>query len=713
MDKTSHLQHCETYRGIAETLAKATATRGLDPAAASKLARKVAALADRELKQVTDSGEVPLACAPGCHDCCQIMPTAAAPEIVPILERVCSWPKEEREGLRERLSKYVEAAEPHRAEGFLRFRRDCPFLADGLCAIYEVRPLFCRGLSSENPDLCRAFNEDPNSEEVFGPNGELGLAQAIIGGLSSGAAAPQMGARLEVPRTILDLLQDPGQLSEVLHVPKFRHKRSEKDWLVQLPPKDNDILAEKIDNDGYWMAIDQRRRRPFAEVLHLIEKPTTANALAQIFMPSVFNSKDEMDESWLRFEASIDGAQDLSNWDPREAFRAIADFRPIGAAYQPHSMTESMRKIGKLIHDRIAMRIRPDLLEPLGPRRPGKLRVGLLGDFADRSGANWALGWVRGLDRQVFEVTVLKDTAGEDAVTYRFKELADHFYHLVRTKLELLEFVRSLDLDYLIYPELGDSGERYHYAMFRLARRQATAWGCPFTSGLPTIDYYLSGNLMEREDAELDYTEKLVRLPNTGLTLEQPRTPKLEATRARFGLPEGFLVSFPQYLIKWLPESDHLLADISRRVENPIVFFDQGGVPYERDVFMRRLDQAGVKHFWLPSTRNTSIFRAILGLFDVTLDSPGWSGGLTGMHALSVGTPMVTLPGPFLRQRLATSFTIQAGARGLVAKDEADYVDLVTSPERLQRARSEIRADRIFLDEEPLRALEQHITDCL
>ena len=74
---------------------------------------------------------------------------------------------------------------------------------------------------------------------------------------------------------------------------------------------------------------------------------------------------------------------------------------------------------------------------------------------------------------------------------------------------------------------------------------------------------------------------------------------------------------------------------------------------------------------------------------------------------------MVTLPGPFLRQRLATSFTIQAGARGLVAKDEADYVDLVTSPERLQRARSEIRADRIFLDEEPLRALEQHITDCL
>ena len=40
-----------------------------------------------------------------------------------------------------------------------------------------------------------------------------------------------------------------------------------------------------------------------------------------------------------------------------------------------------------------------------------------------------------------------------------------------------------------------------------------TAWGHPMTSGLPTIDAFLSADAMEPPDAQDHYSEELVRLP--------------------------------------------------------------------------------------------------------------------------------------------------------------------------------------------------------
>ena len=49
----------------------------------------------------------------------------------------------------------------------------------------------------------------------------------------------------------------------------------------------------------------------------------------------------------------------------------------------------------------------------------------------------------------------------------------------------------------------------------RLAPVQCNSLGHPETSGLPTIDYFLSSDLMEPLDAARHYTERLVRLPKS------------------------------------------------------------------------------------------------------------------------------------------------------------------------------------------------------
>jgi predicted O-linked N-acetylglucosamine transferase (SPINDLY family) len=258
-----------------------------------------------------------------------------------------------------------------------------------------------------------------------------------------------------------------------------------------------------------------------------------------------------------------------------------------------------------------------------------------------------------------------------------------------------------------MYCDLGDEGSLYRHAIFRLARVQAGTWGCPFTSGLPMLDEYISSEFMEPSDADSHYTERLVRLPHIGLTLDAPRANGLEWGRDHFGLPSGFLATFPQYTIKWLPQWDALLAQVAQATGNPIVFFDLAS-PYETEVFKRRLERLRIPAIWFP--RMTPMeFRRLLSLCDVALDAPDWSGGLTSIQSLQVGAPFVNLAGPDLRRRLASAMCRQAGVSGLVARDIEDYVPLATSPDRLQAAMAHLQAEALFEDRVPLDALEDHI----
>lgn len=50
----------------------------------------------------------------------------------------------------------------------------------------------------------------------------------------------------------------------------------------------------------------------------------------------------------------------------------------------------------------------------------------------------------------------------------------------------------------------------------RLAPLQCMSWDLPVTSGLPVIDYMLTSELMEPEEANDHYSEKLLRLPGVG-----------------------------------------------------------------------------------------------------------------------------------------------------------------------------------------------------
>ena len=91
----------------------------------------------------------------------------------------------------------------------------------------------------------------------------------------------------------------------------------------------------------------------------------------------------------------------------------------------------------------------------------------------------------------------------------------------------------------LIYPGLLMDTSSLQLAAQRLAPVQCNSWGHPETSGLPTLDYFLSSDLMEPPDAQAYYTEKLVRLPNLSIYYEPVASEPVSVTRAELGLRLG------------------------------------------------------------------------------------------------------------------------------------------------------------------------------
>ena len=69
---------------------------------------------------------------------------------------------------------------------------------------------------------------------------------------------------------------------------------------------------------------------------------------------------------------------------------------------------------------------------------------------------------------------------------------ADKHYQTSKAQDELVPLVMESQFDMVIYPEIGMSPCIYFLAMQRLAPIQMVLMGHPETTGMTTIDYYVS-----------------------------------------------------------------------------------------------------------------------------------------------------------------------------------------------------------------------------
>jgi predicted O-linked N-acetylglucosamine transferase (SPINDLY family) len=331
-------------------------------------------------------------------------------------------------------------------------------------------------------------------------------------------------------------------------------------------------------------------------------------------------------------------------------------------------------------------------------------------------------GHIRHLDRQRFEVVVLHGAHSKaDAFRAEFDRLADAAHVLPLDPAQQRQVVRRLAPDVLYFTDTGMSAQTYYLAQARLAPVQATTWGHPDTTGLDTLDYFVSMDAAETEGSEAFYGERLVRLPRMSSFYEPPPPPP-PVTRATLRLPEaGTLYGCPQSLFKFHPDFDPVLAAIAEGDPDGRIILLEAASPswtealrtrwaathpilLEKVLFVPRLSYLG--------------FLALQAHMDVLLDPLHFGGGNTLYEAMEPGTPMVTLPGRFLRSRLALAAYRQMGVEDApIATDVDDYVRIALALGRDAGRRDSLKArlaaaarEHLFEDPGAVRGLEAFFT---
>ena len=254
---------------------------------------------------------------------------------------------------------------------------------------------------------------------------------------------------------------------------------------------------------------------------------------------------------------------------------------------------------------------------------------------------------------------------------------------------------------------------------------QVTTWGHPETSGLPTIDYYLSAQDMEPADGQAHYTERLVTLPHLGCSYQPTRIAPADPGLAELGSASDAPVFVcPGVPFKYAPQHDKVLPRIARALGRcRFVFFRHGSGELSNKL-RRRLELAfardgldfgdfGVFVPWL----DRPSFYGLLQRADVLLDTIGFSGFNTAMQAVESALPIVTVEGRFLRGRLASGILKRMGLQELVASSPEEYVAVATrlarDGEYRKGIRRRIEASRhiLFDDDAPIRAMETFLAE--
>jgi protein O-GlcNAc transferase len=404
---------------------------------------------------------------------------------------------------------------------------------------------------------------------------------------------------------------------------------------------------------------------------------------------------------------------------------AVAHCKPFYLAYQGRNDRDLQTLYGTLAFRAIGAQFRQAAL-PRPPEVAEPVRVGFVSSHF-YAHSNWKIplkGWMSQLDRKRFKIFGYHLGRQRDRETEVAAKLCSRFVHRALPLEGWRDEILADAPHVLIYPGLLMDELSLQLAGQRLAPLQCNSLGHPETSGLPTIDYFLSSDMMEPADGAEHYTERLVRLPNLSIFYEPIALPPVRLTRGELGMrPDAIVFWCGQSLFKFLPQYDFVFARIAKFAGDcQFVFIKHAKEAAVADLFRRRLVSVFAEwgltasdHCLFVETLTTDRYVAAMGHCDIFLDSIEWSGFNSTMESLVHNLPVVTLRGALMRGRHSSAIMGRIGVGETVADSIDEYVGIASrlAANSEERGRITLEIDRnkhiAYQDRECIERLEDFI----
>ena len=370
----------------------------------------------------------------------------------------------------------------------------------------------------------------------------------------------------------------------------------------------------------------------------------------------------------------------------RETYRLAPDFPAARASvlaclnYDPDCTPERAAAEHRQWAAQVAARHYPKTLHFDNDRDPERrLRVGYVSPDLRRHPVSAIFAPVLAAhDRSRVEAVCYYNFDAEDVVTLELKSLAAEWRAVADlADGALCEQIRRDRIDILV----DLAGHTMHNRLLAFARKPApvqVSWlGYFNTTGLATMDYFLSDPWSSPPGQERYYVEELLRLPHTRFCYQPPQyMPAVSALPAQsrghvtFGCFNNLAKINEKVLALW---ADVLRAAPDSRLLVQAAALDDapnrsrfGELCAGCCIAPERLELRG----FVPIEQAAAGYAEI----DIALDPFPFCGGMTSLEALWLGVPVVTLPGATIASRQSASMLMNLGLPELIAADTTQYV---------------------------------------
>lgn len=334
-----------------------------------------------------------------------------------------------------------------------------------------------------------------------------------------------------------------------------------------------------------------------------------------------------------------------------------------------------------------------------------KRKIGFIStNFKNHSVCRDRCGVICHMNKDLFDVVIFYFSKHPDSLYYNKLVNAGHKnVYLEHSFEQWKQTVANENLDILVFCDIGMQTETYLMAHCRFAPIQINTWGHSETSGISTIDYYVSSELYELAEADTHYSERLVRQKSLctfyystmfySLAYENRNKTYVPLDREKY-------ILFPHYLHKVSAEDMYIFTHILNNTSHDIklVFIDGNtnaldNIPYKQKIisqFAEYKDRVVI----LPSL-HTGNFYDVMKRSMLVLDSFPHGSCNAALESFYNGKILVTLPSNYLRGRFAQGFYKKMGITDCIVDSTDNYCKKVLE---------------LIADEKYRRSIEQRIS---
>jgi len=283
-----------------------------------------------------------------------------------------------------------------------------------------------------------------------------------------------------------------------------------------------------------------------------------------------------------------------------------------------------------------------------------------------------------------------------DKVTEWAESKFDHYRNIFEVSDEVVASLIEKDkIDILVDLAGHTAGNRLPVLAYKPAPIQFTYLGYPNTTGMETVDYRFTDELVDPPPAEEFYTEQLVYLPEGFHCYGPPAfAPPVAPPPV---LTNGF-VTFGSFNnnIKINSTIMEIWADVLKSTPNSrlLLKFKAGNDKKIRERYLNRFGQFGVNRdkIEIYGPREPIEHLEMYSKVDISLDTYPYNGTTTTCEAMWMGVPVVSLVGEHHASRVGLSLLTRVGLEFFAAATPDEYVAKVTALAQKPKALAKIRS---------------------